>query len=243
MGQLPFSRHVNACTAAKASAKPAWPGIDAAVAHFEAYAAPLNRVLGDASRYYARRDYARDRFKRGDELHVKLSDELAKLDDAHRAFRGAFVVWQQRLAAPAAGSDRGAALAATALAAARETSLLLLDTPRNLEQARQALQRSRSAQAKLAAFGKTKPDAPHPSRLGTKLDALHEQADHVLQRAASDRLTPSQRYRLASAMVSVVEAQRLALLQQLRGDEPSPFRIPALSPRGGRKPAPSSAGK
>ena len=108
---------------------------------------------------------------------------------------------------------------------------------------REALEASRRAQAKLAAFGKRQPDAPHPKRLDAKLATLHQQAATTLKLAPDAKLTPRQRYAIGSAMAGVIEAQRVALLQQLRGDEPHPFSLPALSPRGGKGPGKSRTPK
>ncbi len=216
---------MRSCTGAL-SQLPADAELGAALKRFEALVSVVNRTLAEASRYYAREEYRRDDFRRGRELHTKLSDILAGLDDASLAFRPPFVAWLQDGEPRAESSDAGASkLPRAAVDGARWLALALLARPRDVEAERRALGAAEGALVRLSAAKAPNRD---DERMTRQLEALIGVARELV--AAEGKLSPRQRYRISSAMIAVLRNVHRAQMRALGGVDDPLGRLPRISP-------------
>jgi hypothetical protein len=91
----PHERNARACSVARGLKDPAMPEVDAALAGFSDYSIELSKDIAAAVAYYQRKDYEQDKFAKGKELHKKLKDEFAKLDELSEKLGTAVVAWRK----------------------------------------------------------------------------------------------------------------------------------------------------
>jgi hypothetical protein len=230
IGRLPFEQHLRACTSAKTlKGVDDYTALIPALEKYEKYISGITRTLNDAARYYARSEWKRDKFKKGMELHEKLSDELADFETRHATYGKAVAAWF-----PSVGPlreegefDTGAKLAKAAVGAARTLTHLLLDGDKG--GVSDALATTKKAAAALKAHGERDAESPHPRIVGRKLDEFVKAAEEA---AALDKLGVTQRYFVGYGMGQLLDAEQRALAQLLGGDEDSfGGRLRPLAPR------------
>jgi hypothetical protein len=238
MGRLPFEHHLRACTSAKALAKGKYDKLDEALETFEAHTSVVVRALGDAARYYARQEYERDDFEKGRELHQKLSDELAKFEEAHAAFGEVYRSWVTNLEpiAEADKLDAGGKLSAKAVGAARDLALAYIGDEPPKEERRAVL--VAEVESFVAALEKRKasdPKEPHARLVTPKLQSLLDVVEGVGQGPLDER----KRYLVGAAFAQVVDADQRSLSLLLGGGDPFGAagrpRLPELTPMVGRR--------
>jgi len=228
--QIPFLRHLQSCRVAKTLKAPKIDGLDQAIADFEAYVSPLQRSLLDSHRYYTRKRYEKDEFKRSKKMHEDLVKAFAELDDKLAAFHEAVEAWRAKRESPAEKLDEGGTMAAAAVAEAQALTLLFLaetldaaavkDSIQKLEKASQDL-KARKEGGRKEVFAKFVPP---------KLEELIAAAEAAAK--GTGKLTAEQTYPVTAAMTLVLEANYRALGQLLRqrGDtKDGPSRL--ISPR------------
>ncbi len=118
-GQLPFGRHVRACSLAKRLTKPATPELNEALAAFDTFSAPLNRKLMEALRYYGRQQYKKDKFQRAAALHKELIKVFPQIDGQLASLDKAAEAWLSTLKKQSEKLDKAGDLASAALDEAR----------------------------------------------------------------------------------------------------------------------------
>ncbi len=118
-GQLPFARHVRACTIAKGLREPATPALSEALVAFDAFAAPLNKHMMEALRYYGRKQFEKDKFARAQTLHKHLSKLFPQIDTKLAAVDTAAEAWLSTLKKQPEKLDESGELVNTALNEAR----------------------------------------------------------------------------------------------------------------------------
>jgi Protein of unknown function (DUF3829) len=242
MGRLPFEHHLRACASAKALAKGKWSELDEALETFDAVASVAARTLGDAARYYAREEHRRDDFRKGRELHQKLSDELASFEEAHAAYGVVFRKWVAGVEEfeEAKELDEGGKLSAKALSAARQVAFAFLekDTPAQ-DELEPHMADLKAALSALKSTHEADRKPPHPRLVAPKLEAL------IARVESTTKLDAESRYRLARAYAAVVDADQRALSLLIGGDDPFGAmgrpRLPELTPLTGRKKMPTKA--
>jgi hypothetical protein len=119
--RLPFVRYVHSCTLAKNVPGGADPKIDEALKAYEEYVVGLNKVIMQATQYYSRKEYEKDAFAKGKELHKQLTEAFGKLDDQLAKFGTAVQDWRKGTAKL---TDEIGPSGETALAAIDEARLL-----------------------------------------------------------------------------------------------------------------------
>ncbi len=225
-GQLPFVRHVRACSIAKSLKDPAWTELDAAVLAFEEYASKLNKALLDASRYYQRNQWEKDDFARGKTIHEELTKLFPQLDAELDKLVAAFTAWYPEHTASPDKLDEAGQLAHDAANDARTLTLLLMAKERDdtkIQEGLAAIEKKRDALVKIST---DQPDAAHPRVVAPKLIQFIDAAKE------------GHHYRVTSSYADLVEANQRALAQLLRkrGDmRGGNMPVRALKPRIGRE--------
>jgi hypothetical protein len=240
IGRLPFEQHLRACTSAKTlKGSDDYDAIAPALERYEKHVAEVTRTLSDAARYYARSEHSRDQFKKGMELHQKISDDLADFETAHAAYGKALRAWYPTLGplADEAELDQGGKLAKRAVAEARTLTHLMLADPREQAAIDRALAATTKAGEALATHGRADASAPHPRTVGRQLETYLEVATAVARVAPAGA---SERYQIGYAMAQLLDAEQRALAQLLGGDDDDAFgaRLRPLAPLAKPKHAP-----
>jgi hypothetical protein len=213
--QLPFVRHLRSCSVAKTLKTPAYEGFDGKLEEFEKYSTKLNQTLLEAQRYYTRKQYEKDEFKRGKELHKTLTDEFGKLDEQLKAFDGAIRGWYDKLKPPPDELDEGGKMASEAVGEARKLTLALLAGEANAEKAKDPLEKVKKTITTLEDRHEKDKREAHAAIVTPKLKAWVGVIEHVLK--DGDKLSDESNYLVSAAMAELVEADQRAVAQLLRG--------------------------
>jgi hypothetical protein len=211
--QLPFVRHVRSCSVAKTLKTPAYGELDKAVEEFDKYASELNKSLLDANRYYARKQYEKDEFKRAKELHKALTDAFPKLDGQLATLSKAYRAWIEKNKGSTEKLDKGGELAHAAMTEAREVALLLLADEVDGEAVGKALEKLKTARDALEKRGEEDKRDPSSRVVLPKVDAFISAAEDA---AKAKKLSVMQTYAVSAAMAEVIEANQRAVAQSLR---------------------------
>jgi hypothetical protein len=242
--QLPFVRHIRSCSVAKTLKNPAYPEMDKALEQFDAYVSELNKTILDANRYYARKQYEKDEFKRGKEIHKTLTEQFPKLDGELDAFSKAYAGWIDKHKEPTEKLDKPAETAHAALTHARELTLQLLAGDIDGEAANKTLDQVKAEHEALKKVGEEDKRSPHPRVMLPKLEEFATAADEAIK--AGGKLAGDNLYKVTSTMAELIEANQRGLAQMLRmtaqpgGHTGPPMRM--LKPRvkgHGAPPAPA----
>ncbi len=228
--QVPFLRHLQSCRVAKTLKAPKMDGMDQAIADFEQYVSPLQRTLLDAHRYYGRKRYEKDDFKRSKKLHDDLVKSFAELDERLGAFQEAVTAWRAERQPPAEKLDEGGTMAQAAVEEAEALTLMLLADKPDAAAIQESLDKLKKASEELKARKEAGRREVHAKFVPPKLDELITAAEAVAK--VPTKLTPQQSYPVTAAMVLVLEAHYRALGQLLRqrGDtKDGPSRL--IAPR------------
>ncbi len=124
--RAPHERNARACTVALGLKDPAMPDVDAALAEFAPYALALSRKISEASVYYQREEYKKDKFEKGKTLHKELVAEFAKLDGLSDKLGAAIDAFQKGHPADPGKLDEGEKLVIATYDKARELLLSVL---------------------------------------------------------------------------------------------------------------------
>ena len=212
--QLPFMRHVRACSIAKALKDPAVEGLDPALVEFDAYVSKLNKALMDATRYYGRKQWEKDEFSRGKAIHEtlvasfgQLDDELAKLGEAVNKWMAAAEPGPEKL-------DDAGKVGVRAEGEARKLTLALLAETRDGEAVTKLTEELSKSLAELEELNAKDKTAPHPRIVVPKLKTFVAAVEAAAK--IEGKLSPTQAYPISAEMANLVEANQRALAQLLR---------------------------
>jgi hypothetical protein len=212
--QIPFLRHLQSCRVSKTMKEPAIEGLDQAIADFEQYVSPLQRTLLDAHRYYSRKRFEKDDFKRSKKLHETLVKGFAELDTQLAAFQGAVDSWRAKRPAPTEKLDEGGVIAQRAIDDARALTLLLIAETVDAGAVTESLEKLRKAHEELKGRAEGGRKEVFAKFVPPKLEVFIEAA------AAASKLTgklaPVQTYPVTAALTAIIEANHRALGQLLR---------------------------
>ncbi len=212
--QLPFMRHVRACAIAKALKAPEVAGLDEALVAFDKYVGQLNKTLMDSNRYYGRKQWEKDDFKRGKSLHDKLTTDFARLDEELNKLGEAVNKWMDGVGRGPEKLDEAAKIGARAGTEARRLTLELMAETRDADAIGKSLEAVKKSLGELEEVHAKDKKAPHPRIMVPKLKAFVaavEEANKI-----EGKLTPTQTYPVSAEMANLVEANQRALAQLLR---------------------------
>ncbi|MBW2452870.1 MAG: DUF3829 domain-containing protein [Deltaproteobacteria bacterium] len=212
--QIPFLRHLQSCRVAKTLKAPKIDGLDPAIADFEQYVSPLQRTLLDAHRYYTRKRYEKDDFKRSKKMHDDLVKGFAELDERLAAFHEAVDTWRADRKPPVEKLDEGGTMAQTAVNDAQALTFLLLADKLDAAAIQQSLEKIKKTSEELKSRKEGGRKEVHAKFVPPKLEELVKAAEAAAK--VPTTLTSEQSYPVTAAMVLVLEAQYRALGQLLR---------------------------
>lgn len=237
MGNLPFLRHVRSCSVAKTLKNPSAGDLDQKLEGFDTYVSELTKVMLDAQRYYGRKQFEKDDFKHGAELHKTLTNELPKLDEQLKSFGHAVNDWYAKLPAQSEKLDEGGTLCNAAVADARAVTLLLLAEEPDQDAVKQAAAKVHKHFDALDTMRGQKVPPPHSRIVTPKLQLFLVALDDAL---AKRKLSATLAYKLTFNMAELIEANQRGLAQLLRSrGETMPATDDALTrPRVAGVPAP-----
>lgn len=215
--RLPYTRHIRSCTVAKKLKQPAAPELDAAVDEFEKYAIGLHKIVHEAHRYYERKQYEEDQFKRGKELHDELTKQFAELDDQLGAFEKAYQDWRKKQGPPPDKLDAAGELSEKALAKARALTLLFWaergewDT----EAIGKAIASVDEAAEELAKLKEKEASSPYARMVVPHLKRTVDAAKKAAEQVAKGELATDVLFDVTYAYVGAVDANHQALARTL----------------------------
>ena len=125
--RAPHERNARACTAALALKEPVMAGVDEALAVFGPYAVELAKDIATATSYYQREEYKKDSFAKGKDLHKKLLEEFAKLDEQEEKLAAALDTYRKAHVADPAKMDEGEKVAVATFEDARRVVMILAE--------------------------------------------------------------------------------------------------------------------
>ena len=125
--RAPHERNARACTASMALKDPAMPGVDEALAVFGPFSVELAKDIATATSYYQREEYKKDSFAKGLELHKKLLEEFAKLDDQHDKLGAALDAYRKAHAPGPTKVDEGEKITSDTFENARKVVMAVAD--------------------------------------------------------------------------------------------------------------------
>jgi uncharacterized protein DUF3829 len=202
----PHERNARSCTATGLK-EPAIPEVDAALAAFGNYALELSRNIASASIYYQREEYKKDNFQKGKDLHKKLVDDFAKLDELSDKLGAALAAYRKEHPLDPAKSDEGERLTVAAYTEAQGVLTALLpkkvDAPGKLKEAIEALR----------AFGAKNAGDPWAKITAPKLDAFLKLAEEA--KVDEKGVAPDAFLSMINSFVSLISAKHTALSQSL----------------------------
>lgn len=225
---LPFIRHVRACSIAKSLRQPEYSDLDPAVAKFEEYVNDLQRLLLDASRYYAREQYKKDDFKRGKSIHEKLMEKLPALDDELATFTAAMEKWWPTMKPGGEELDDAGKISLEAVNQARDAARATMAAERDGEALGKAIEGLKAKLASLEEQLEKDRTAPHPRVMVPKLKEMIDALEAV--QSVEGKLTALQRYGVSAGMASLIEAHQRGVAQLLRRSSGGTRRTP-INPR------------
>ena len=123
--RAPHERNARACTASMALKDPAMPGVDEALAVFGPFSVELAKDIATASSYYQREEYKKDNFAKGLELHKKLIEEFARLDEQQDKLGAALDAHRKAHAPDPAKVDEGEKVTSDTFEDARKIVMVL----------------------------------------------------------------------------------------------------------------------
>lgn len=225
--QIPFLRYLRSCQIAKRP-DPKNDALDAATKEFDAYVAPLNALLLEATRYYSAERYQTDDFKRGKAIHERLLEELPKLDEKLAAMQKAADAYEgTRPADPPEPLGAAGKAGRATVAAARAATVLVLAKEVDRDALGAAIKKLEEASSALAKAGEADALAAHPKLLAEPAEHLVAALEEIA--ASEGAPTLAQRYAATSAMTALLENEQRAISQLLRrkgGRKAGGIRVP-----------------
>ncbi|MFO0549484.1 MAG: DUF3829 domain-containing protein [Polyangiaceae bacterium] len=159
---LPYDRFVRNCNVAASLKEPAAPDLTSALKDFADFGLKLTKDLQDANAYYFKKDYEKDGFKTGLELHKKLVEAFASLDDRANKVKAAVDAWKTANPVNTSGYEESQKLSLEVVNSA--TALLMAADSKNVDVAAYtaAVTKYEGAFNALKAFGEANKDKKDP---------------------------------------------------------------------------------
>jgi hypothetical protein len=234
---MAWVRHVRSCSIAKNLREPAAPELDERLKSYDDYASKLTRLFNDAHRYFSRKEFERDSFEKGKQLHKDLLAELGRLDAELAALGKTVTGWRASRGALPEELDKGGELGTAMVTQAHAFFQLLVAQPLDLAAARGGLDALRAAgealeQRQTDEQGK---EEAHVKQLGPKVKPLLAAAERALAPLKDkDKKAPATSFGpLALTMADLVEIDHRAVAQLVRkrGETSAPPRdVPVDNP-------------
>lgn len=227
--RAPYERNARACVVASNVKEPAMGDVDAALAAFAPYALELSKTIATASGYYQREEYKQDKLAKGKELHKKLVEDFAKLDDLESKLGAAIDGWRKAHPVDASKLDEGEKDARAAVDDARAAVLAVIAQKVDPAAYKTTLDTLDKDTATLKTFGSAHAADPWAKVLVPSLEAFARTAKEA--KVTDKGVSPDELLALSSGFTSVLEANERALSRALvaKGHTTEPAPAPAAS--------------
>jgi hypothetical protein len=214
--RLPYTRHIRSCTVAKKLKRPAAPDLDAVTGKFETYAIGLHKIVHEAHRYYSRKQYEEDQFKRGMELHEELNKQFGELDAQIEAFGKAYQGWREKQGAAPDKLGEGGELSEKALAKARALILLMWAKDEwDTAAIGTATESAEKALEELEGFKEKEPGSVHVRMVTPHLRRMIDAAKKAAKELEGKKLSTEVLFDATYGYVAAVDANHQALARSL----------------------------
>ncbi len=239
---MPYLRHLRACSHAKSTTGVKMAGLDEALAEWEPYITKVHGSLVKATRYYARKSYEKDAFKEGKLHDAALKELLPQFEEKFAAFGKAVETWraQNKDWKPKENLDEGGKVALEALGKARALTVLLSASSRDKDPIDKLLAELGKLNGELETLREEKRRPPHPKVFGPKLGDFVTAATAAVAQGEA-KLTGAELYPVTSGLALMFELNQRSMEQLLRQRSAArrkPLR--PLDPRKQNRPNPSA---
>ena len=205
--------------------------MDAAATEFAQYITGLHSVVRESARYYNRKHYEKDEFKKGAELHEELVKKLESLDAQLDGFASAYKAWQTDLGELPDKLNENGKLAQAAVGEAHTLTMLMLAPEVNAESVTTSIEKLDKATAALEDTGdEAERKGPFARLLPIHLRKLIDTATEVAQHTQDGKLGAEHSYRVALAYARTRDASHRALRMFLGGRGKAGGSIPLPRP-------------
>lgn len=229
----PYERLARACTGAQGAKEPALPELDPALAEYATFLVALSKDVGDANGYYQRGDQEKDSFAKGKELHKKLTDQFAKLDETQKKFATALKAFQEKNKWNSADWAEPRKLGWVVVESSRSVlDKILLEKP-DTDGAKADLEKLAAAIEGLRKYGETHAEEgkkdPYARILVQGGEMFQKQTAAMLEQGVN----PAQTVHLISFYTRILDGHLRSLRQELggKGLGPMPIRDKMMKPR------------
>jgi len=225
--RAPHERNARACTVAAGHKDPAMPDVDPAVQAFAPFAVELAKNIAAASAYYQREEYKKDSFAKGKELHKKLTEDFAKLDELSDKLGASIEKWRKEHPADASKYDEPEKLANAAFDDARSLMQAAIPKKPDVATYKASLERLEKSVEAVKTFGTAHAADPWPKIISPALEAFLKTAKESSDKVTEKGVDNDAFLTLITNFTALVEAKQRALSRALiakgqTADPPAP---------------------
>ncbi|MEJ7735076.1 MAG: DUF3829 domain-containing protein [Polyangiaceae bacterium] len=241
--RAPHERNARACTVAAGHKDPAMPEVDPAVADFAPYAVELAKNIAAASTYYQREEYKKDGFAKGKELHKKLVDDFAKLDEKSDKLGAAIDKWHKEHPADASKLEEAQKLASAGFDDARAVMLGAIGKKPDPAAHKAGVEKLEKSAEALKSFGSSHQTDAWPKIMTPAFDAFVKAAKEAGDKITDKGLDNDAFLSMITSFTSLVESKQRALSRSMiaKGQTNDPTTAPAGRPMPAGSGAPDPA--
>jgi hypothetical protein len=243
--RAPHERNARACTVAAGHKDPPMPEVDPAVADFAPYAVELAKNIAAASTYYQREEYKKDAFAKGKELHKKLVEDFAKLDEKSDKLGAAIDKWRKEHPADASKFEEAQKLASAAFDEARAVMLGVIGKKPDPAAHKAGVEKLEKAAEALKSFGSSHQTDAWPKIMTPAFDAFVKAAKEAGDKITDKGLDNDAFLAMITSFTSLVESKQRALSRSMiaKGQTNDPTTTPPGRPMPAGSGAPDPAHK
>ena len=236
--RAPHERNARACTVAAGHKDPAMPEVDPVVADFAPYAVELAKNIAAASTYYQREEYKKDGFAKGKELHKKLVEDFAKLDEKSDKLGAAIDKWRKEHPADASKFEEAQKLASAGFDDARAVMLGAIGKKPDPAAHKAGVEKLEKSAEALKSFGSSHQTDAWPKIMTPAFDAFVKAAKEAGDKITDKGLDNDAFLAMITSFTSLVESKQRALSRSMiaKGQTAEPG---AVAPG---RPAPAGSG-
>jgi hypothetical protein len=226
--RAPHERNARACTVAAGHKDPPMPDVDPAVQAFAPYAVELAKNIAAASTYYQREEYKKDSFAKGKELHKKLVDDFAKLDEMSDKLGAAIDKWRKEHPADASKFEEAQKLASTAFDDARAVMLGVIGKKPDPAAHKAGVEKLEKSAEGLKSFGSSHQTDAWPKIMTPAFDAFVKASKEASDKITDKGLDNEAFLAMITSFTSLVESKQRALSRSMiaKGQTNDPAAAP-----------------
>lgn len=232
--RAPHERNARACTVAAGHKEPAMPDVDPVLQGFAPYAVELAKNIAAANTYYQREEHKKDSFAKGKELHKKLVDDFAKLDEQSDKLGAAIEKWRKEHPADQAKMDEAQKLAHAAFEDARAVMHGVIGKKPEAAAQKAAVEKLEKSAEGLKTFGSSHQADAWPKIMNPAFDGFIKAAKEANDKITDKGLENDAYLAMITSFTSLVEAKQRALSRAMiaKGQTNAPAGSGAPAPTG-----------